>query len=122
MMKCCAMTKCLNEGRDFKDEYINDLVQPTDFITAVIQPHITEDIYRVFIDVNMSLLDMKNTNNNKQVNKKNFFVTNAFNEIIKQNTKNFNNDYKDITNPIIMNFVHCIDYVIEYLGSIENKF
>lgn len=119
MMKCCAMTKWLNEGRDlkdFKDEYINDLVQPTDFITAVIQPHITEDIYRVFIDVNISLLDLVNTHNNEQVNENQSYVTNVFNDFIKQHTKKFN-DYRDIKNPIIMNFVHCIDYVIEKLEN-----
>lgn len=123
MMKYCAITKWLNEGnkyKDFKDEYIDDLVQPTDFITAVIQPHITEDIYRVFIDVNISLLDLENKNNNEQVNKSNYFVTGVFSELIKKYTKNFN-DYTDIGNPIIKNFVQCIDYVIEYLESIENK-
>lgn len=119
MMKCCAMTKWLNEGnnyKDFNDEYIDKLVQPTDFITAVIQPHITEDIYRVFIDVNMSLLNLVNIHDNEQVNKGKVYVTNVFNDFIKQHTKNFN-DYRDIKNPIIMNFVHCIDYVIEELEN-----
>ena len=86
---------------------IETLNNPTDFIVSVLKPHITEDIYRVFLNVNSNF-----TNNNKNFIQIFAAITNATNDE-KRKCQKINN--------ISMTLVLCINYTIKHLNILKDK-
>lgn len=85
---------------------IEKLNNPTDFIVSVLQPHITEDIYRVFINVNTTYNENFAATFLKMTN------LNLTETEVKECSK-----IKNISNTLFL----CIICTINHLNNLKNK-
>ena len=100
------------------------LVSPDDFIVSVLQPHMSEDKHRIFIDIKSDYIPLVNSASDVQ-DKYQFnvkeqpkaFITTVFTEYMKQQGK----INPEIKHPCVRMFVQVIELVVEELSSLHTK-
>lgn len=105
-----------NNGQNFPFDSYKDMVSPDDFITAVIQPHMSENKYRVFLDIKSDYIPVTNDASEYQEKAKSRInITNMFKKSMKQQGIDL---YENLNHNGVQIFVETIDYVIKKLNNL----
>lgn len=113
--------------KQYRKTIINDLnekVTPDDFIVSVLQPHMSEDKHRIFIDIKSDYIPLVNSASDVQ-DKYQFnvkeqpeaFITTVFTEYMKQQGK----INPEIKHPCVRMFIQVIELVIDELSNLHTK-
>lgn len=103
-----------NTYNGFPKQYAS-LVQPDDFIVSVVQPHMSEHNYKVFIDLKESYLETKNISGESE-SSYSVYVPSFFEYAMKQTYKI---EPSKASHPCYRMFCQCVDVVINDLNNLK---
>ena len=97
-------------------KHFESLVQPDDFIVSVVQPHMSERNYKVFIDLKEKYLETENVSGKSEGEKYDIYVPSFFDYVMKQNYKI---EPSKASHPCYRMFCQCVDLVIKDLNRLQ---
>ena len=103
---------------NFPDNYL-ELVSPDDFIVSVLQPHMSENKYRVFIDIKTDYIPVVNSASDVQeshYDDPTAYINQVYYSYMKQTGIEINSE---LNHPCVKMFVEIIDLVIMELNKIK---
>lgn len=98
----------------FPQKYAS-LVQPDDFIVSIVQPHMSEHNYKVFIDLKEKYVETINISGSKEGEKYNVYVPAMFENIMKQHKI----EPSKASHPCYRMFCQCVDLTINDLIKLQ---
>lgn len=117
LTRAVAYVKWIREHKTyngFPKQYAS-LVQPDDFIVSVVQPHMSEHNYKVFIDLKESYLETKNVSGESE-STYDVYVPSFFEYVMKQT---YNIEPSKASHPCYRMFCQCVDVVINDLNKLQ---
>lgn len=118
LTRAIAYVKWFREHKSYAGfpKYFASLVQPDDFIVSIVQPHMSEHNYKVFIDLKEKYLETINVSGESEGEKYSIYVPSFFENVMKQKYKI---EPSKASHPCYRMFCQCIDLVINNLNRLQ---
>lgn len=118
LTKTIAYVKWYREHKSYNGfpKQFASLVQPDDFIVSIVQPHMSERNYKVFIDFKEKYLETKNVSGDSEGEKYDVYVPTIFDAMVK---KSIDIESSKASHPCYRMFCQCIDLVINDLNQLQ---
>ena len=118
LTRAIAYVKWFREHKSydgFPSKYAS-LVQPDDFIVSVVQPHMSEHNYKVFIDLKEKYLETINVSGESEEEKYDVYVPAMFEYTMQENYKI---KPSEASHPCYRMFCQCVDLAINELNQLQ---
>lgn len=113
-----AYIKHINAGNasNLSSEQLYELVKPNDYIVSLVQPHMSENFFKVFIDINMDYVKINNENNNVKK-----YIQDMFPNIIRSTDFSIDRNENKYMHFCIYMFSMAINVVMNELTAFKNS-
>lgn len=105
---CIALIK---DGKKIPSNWMS-LIDPTDYVVSVVQPHLSENKYSILLDVNDKYIEY-DANNKSPMN-----LYNIFYQLV---VKKSNDNYPTVSNILVYILLFAIDKMISNLNEIKKN-